>query len=595
MTPEKLQELIAAGESLDVEFKGEERKPLSDDELIEAVVCLTNRSSNAPAWLLIGVEDDGRVTGARPRHESGRTDPARLGALIANRTRPSLTPRVALVPLQGKEVIAIEVPPAQTPVGTTSGKYLRRALGGDGKPCCLPMFFHEMHARQADRGAEDYSALIVPDAAWDDLDPLEFERFRRSIRERRSGDQSLLNLPDLELAKVLGAVEANGQVRNVRVLGLLLFGREEALKRLLPTHEVAFQMLAGQRVEVNDFFRWPLLRAMEECEQRFAARNREQEILVGMLRIGVPDYPPAAFREALANALIHRDYTRLGAVHIQWHPDRLEISNPGGFPEGVRLDNLLVTAPRPRNPLLADAFKRAGIVERTARGIDTIFYEQLRNGRPAPSYARSDATTVVVVIPGGEANLDFVRLLVTEAQSGRVLGLDELLILNALWQERSLTTDEAAHLTQKPEPDARATLHRLVEAGLVEERGQKKGRTWHLSAAAYRALGDRSAYVRQRGFEPLQQEQMVLQYVEKHGRITRREVAELCRIAPYQARDLLARLVERGTLEMHGTKKGAFYVRPAKYLDESKSSEQDSIKAPNPPKASTLNQQGEAS
>jgi ATP-dependent DNA helicase RecG len=561
MTPEKLQELIAAGESLDVEFKSEERKPLSDDELIEAVVCLTNRSSNAPAWLLIGVEDDGRVTGARPRHESGRTDPARLVALIANRTRPSLSPRIALVSMQGKEVIVVEVPPAPTPVGTTAGKYLRRALGGDGKPCCLPMFFHEMHARQADRGAEDYSALIVPDAAWEDLDPLEFERFRRSIRERRSGDQSLLNLPDLELAKVLGAVEANGQVRNVRVLGLLLFGREEALKRLLPTHEVAFQMLAGQRVEVNDFFRWPLLRAMEECEQRFAARNREQEILVGMLRIGVPDYPPAAFREALANALIHRDYTRLGAVHIQWHPDRLEISNPGGFPEGVRLDNLLVTPPRPRNPLLADAFKRAGIVERTARGIDTIFYEQLRNGRPAPSYARSDATGVVVSIPGGEANLDFVRLLVTEAQGGRVLGLDELLILNALWQERSLTTDEAARLTQKPEADARATLHRLVEAGLVEERGQKKGRTWLLSAASYRALGDRAGYVHQRGFEPLQQEQMVLQYVEKHGRITRREAAELCRIGPYQATRLLNKLVRDGRLLRHGTKKGAFYER----------------------------------
>ncbi len=563
MTPEQLKDLIAAGESLDVEFKGEERKPLSDDELIEAVVCLANRSSNTPAWLLIGVEDDGRVTGARPRHESGRTDPDRLAALIANRTRPSLVPRVALVPFQGKEVIAIEVPPVPAPVGTTAGKYLRRALGGDGKPCCLPMFFHEMHARQADRGAEDYSALIVPDATWEDLDPLEFERFRRSIRERRGGDPSLLNLPDLEMAKALGAVEANGQVRNIRVLGLLLFGKEEALRRFLPTHEVAFQVLAGQKVEVNDFFRWPLLRVMEACEQRFTARNREQEIYVGMLRIGVPDYSPAAFREGLANALIHRDYTRLGAVHIQWHRDRLEISNPGGFPEGVRLDNLLVTAPRPRNPLLADAFKRAGIVERTARGIDTIFYEQLRNGRPAPSYDRSNEAGVVLVLPGGEANLDFVRLLVEEARAGRDLGLDELLILNALWQDRRLTTEEAARLTQKPEADVRATLNRLVEIGLVEPRGERKGRTWHLSAATYRRLGQPAAYVRQRGFEPLQQEQMVLQYVEKHGRITRAEAAELCRLGPHQAYRLLKSLEERGLLVARGEKKGRVYERRA--------------------------------
>jgi ATP-dependent DNA helicase RecG len=424
----------------------------------------------------------------------------------------------------------------------------------------MPMDAAAMQSLQADRGLLDPSAQVVAAADWHDLDPLEFERFRRSVRERRGrSDESLLDLPDLELAKALGVVEANGQVRGVRLAALLLFGKEEALRRFVPTHEVAFQALRGLEVETNDFFRWPLLRVMEEIEARIRARNREQELMVGLLRVGVPDYAERALREALANALLHRDYQRLGAVHFQWHADRIEISNPGGLPEGVRLDNLLVTAPRPRNPLLADAFKRAGIVERTARGIDTIFYEQLRNGRPAPSYARSDATGVVVSIPGGEANLDFVRLLVTEAQGGRVLGLDELLILNALWQERSLTTDEAARLTQKPEADARATLHRLVEAGLVEERGQKKGRTWHLSAAAYRALGDRAAYVRQRGFEPLQQEQMVLQYVDKHGRITRKEAAELCRIDVRQAGRLLARLAQERKIVLHGTRKGAWY------------------------------------
>ncbi len=337
--------------------------------------------------------------------------------------------------------------------------------------------------------------------------------------------------------------------------------------RFVPAHEVAFQVLSGLDVEVNDFFYWPLLRVMEEIEARIRARNREKEMMVGMLRVGVPDYPERALREAVANALIHRDYLRLGAVHIQWYPHQIEISNPGGFPEGVHLNNLLVTAPRPRNPLLADAFKRAGIVERTARGIDTIFYEQLRNGRPAPSYERSDAFSVVLVVPGGEANLDFIRLIVTEAQNGRILGLDDLLILNCLWQERSIDTAEASHLIQRPESETRAVLHRLVEAGLIEERGQKKGRTWHLSAAAYRVMGDKAAYVRQRGFEPLQQEQMVLQYVEKHGRITRRETADLCRIGSYQANRLLTRLVKDGRLDKYGEGKGTWYERAQKMIE----------------------------
>jgi len=552
MTPDRLASLIRRGETLAVELKGEERTPLNDRDLVEAVVCLANRTGAEPAWLLIGVEDDGRVTGARPRHGSG-TDPDRLAALVAARTRPNIAVRVFALNPGGVPVLAVEVPPQRVPVGTSDGVFLRRAIGGDGRPACVPMDAAALQSLQADRGLLDTSAQVVGSARWQDLDPLEFERFRRSVRERRGrSDESLLELPDIELAKALGVVDANGEVRGVRLAALLLFGKEDVLRRLVPTHEVAFQALRGLEVEANDFFRWPLLRVTEEIEARIRARNREQELMVGLLRVGVPDYPERALREALANALIHRDYQRLGAVHFQWQTDQIEITSPGGFPEGVRLDNLLVTAPRPRNPLLADAFKRAGIVERTARGIDTIFYEQIRNGRPAPSYARSDATGVVVSIPGGEANLDFVRLLVTEAQSGRVFGLDEMLILNALWQERRLTTEDGAHLIQKPDAEARATLQRLVEAGLIEERGQRKGRTWHLSAAAYRALGDKAGYVRQRGFEPLQQEHMVLQYVEKHGRITRGEAAELCRISGPQAYRLLDRLAEQGLLVRDG-------------------------------------------
>src|SRR4051812_48013532 len=130
MTPERLRGLIAGGETSSVEFKGDSTRQFSDADLVEAVVCLANRSGNEPGWVLIGVEDDGRVTGARARHETG-TDPARLQALVANRTRPSLTPRVEVFDLDGRSVIVVEVPPVRSPVGTADGKYVRRAVGGD--------------------------------------------------------------------------------------------------------------------------------------------------------------------------------------------------------------------------------------------------------------------------------------------------------------------------------------------------------------------------------------------------------------------------------------------------------------------------------
>lgn len=131
--------------------------------------------------------------------------------------------------------------------------------------------------------------------------------------------------------------------------------------------------------------------------------------------------------------------------------------------------------------------------------IDTNFPEQPRNGRPAPSYSRSNEASVV---------------LITEESRDSSLGLSE--------------------------------------AGLVEAHGDGKGRTWHLSAATYRRLGAKAAYVRQRGFEPAQQEQMVLQYVEKHGLITRKEAAEHCRVNGPQAYRLFDRLAELGLLAREG-------------------------------------------
>ncbi|WP_420635217.1 ATP-binding protein [Candidatus Palauibacter sp.] len=561
MTPDGLKELIDGGESLDVEFKSESAQPLSDRDLLEAVVCLANRPGTGPGWLLVGVEDDGVVTGCRPRHEAGRTDPIRVRAMIANRTRPSHTVRTDVRPLAGKDVLIVEVPTSIQPVGTADGRYLRRALGGDGRPACLPYHFHEMQSRQADSRVLDYTALPVPDISWDDLEPLEFDRFRHLVRENRGrGDEALPGLGDMELAKALGAVETTGGGVVVRVMGLLLFGRQEALVSAVPAHEVAFQRLSGNAVEANDFFRWPLLRIMEELETRFRAYNRERETFVGMTRIGVPDYPARAYREGVANALVHRDYTRLGAVHVQWHEDRLEISSPGSFPEGVHLNNLLVTDPRPRNPLLADAFKRAGIVERTARGIDTIFEEQLRLGRPAPSYERSTTAGVTLVLPGGEADLHFVRLRVEEERDNGPLSHQALLLLDHLRLAGGTPAADAATVIQLGHDSATRNLLGLVDRGLVEVRGKGRRRSYQLSAATCRRLRIESEYLHPPGFTPEEQERRVEAYTLTRGRITRREAVEVCKISPAQATRLLRRLVEKGSLARHGEKRGTWYT-----------------------------------
>jgi len=405
------------------------------------------------------------------------------------------------------------------------------------------------------------TAQPVVSVKWEDLDSIEFDRLRRVIRQYR-GDRTLLAFDNFEMAKALGLVEGDTEPKHPTLAGILLLGKEEILQRNVPVHEVAFQVLKGTKVEVNNFFRLPLIRIVEEVMSQFRARNREEEVMVGLFRMGVPDYSEQGVREAFLNALIHRDYQKLGAVHFQWYEDRIEISNPGGFVEGVTLSNLLVTPPRPRNPRLTDVFKRIGLVERTGRGIDTIFEGQVRYGRPIPDYSRTTEDSVTVILRGGPANLDFCKWVAEQEKTGHTLSLDALIILNELQYERRIDISHAMELTQKTEGDVRSTLEHLVEYGIIEAKGEKKGRTYHLTANVYRTFGEKAGYVRTREFEPIQQEQMVLQYVQGHGKIKRGETAELCSITVFQANRLLTKLWKKRKLLRKGQGKGTYYVLP---------------------------------
>lgn len=552
--------MIRQGETMEVEFKGESSERLSDGKLVEAVVCLANRKGLDPAWLLVGVEDDGTVSGAQPRHGKV-TDMGKLAAMIEARTVPNVEATVHEVSVDSKPVLAIEVPVMRQLVCTSDGRYVRRARMWNG-PTCVPMPVNDMLSLLGDRRLVDHSAEVIPDAKWEDLDHYEFERFRRSVRERKVSDKLLADLDDFGLAKALGVIDANGETRGVRLAALLLFGQPDVLRSLVPTHEVAFQVLRGMKVEQNDFVRHPLLRVLEEFDARVHAANREQEVMVGLVRRGIPNYAEHALREALANALVHRDYYRRGAIHVQWEEDRVLISNPGGFPEGVGLENLLVTGPRPRNPLLADALKRAGVVERRAHGIRSVFHDLMLDGRPPPSYGRSDYMTVFADLPIKQAKPNFVRVTFAAIQQGHSIGLDELLILHRLLAEGRLGLADASRLLQRGSQEARAAMGNLVAAGIAKASSRRS--EWELSEFAIDALGDEVGKNARTGDVVAADGQAVLRHVAEHGRITRREVAETCRVTSVQARQLLSGLVESGALEMRGVKRGAFYVSAAK-------------------------------
>ena len=544
---------LPSHESLTVEFKSD-RKRLSDNDLVEAVICLAN-AEGGELWL--GVEDDGTPTGLHAE----RFQVGGLAGLVAARTSPSLAVLVMSVALGAVNVARIEVPKAHGEVATTGGVYLRRRIKADGQPECVAMLPHDRASRATTFGLVDTSAQVVSGAQVSDLDPLERERLRQCVQQF-GGDRVLLELDDEALDGALGltARQSDGS-RAPTLTGLLLVGKELALRELVPTHEFAFQVLAREAVGFNEFRRFPLLKALDWLETNFRPYNPEREIQVGLFRVPVPKVDLGAFREAVANALVHRDYHRLGAVHVRMDDEGLTISNPGGLMDGVTLANLLTTEPRPRNRALADAMKRIGVVERSGRGVDKIYRGMLRFGRPEPDYRRTDASNVVLRLATTDADEAFLKRVVEEeGRRGSTLPIDSLIALAALRGLKRLTTEELAVHIQREPAQAKRTLEALVEAGLAQAHGTARGRTYTLAAGVYQAEGGKAAYTRQMGFSNLQHEQMVLSYVRQHGSVRRGDVADLCRLTSIQARDLLKRLKEAGRLQQHGERRTAYYV-----------------------------------
>lgn len=548
----EIMDLLRQGESLTLEFKSD-LKCLSDRELVAAVVALANTEGGD---LLLGVEDDGTVTGLHPNHENV----SGLPAMVANKTNPSISVRVELVEVDGRKVARISVPKSRQLVSTSEGLLQRRRLMANGKPQAVPFYPHEFIQRQSSMGLADPSAMPVREVSADELDPLQRLRIRNAIR-KYGGDQSLLPLADAELDGALGLTTSIDGREFPTLAGLLILSNEGMLRRHLPAYEVAFQVLRGTNVLVNEFFRKPLLETFEEVELLFKARVTEEEIQVGLFRVPIPNFDRRAFREAFVNALVHRDFNRLGAVHVRIDDDGLSISNPGGFVDGVTLDNLLVVSPRSRNPLLADIIKRIGLAERTGRGIDRIFEGMLRYGRPAPDYSMSDSSTVTVQMLGVDADLEFLKMIIEQEDRTGGMPIDSLIILSRLREERRLTTSDLAVSVQKTEATVRASIEKLTEAGLVDAHGTGRGRTYTLSAKVYQRAGQKAAYVRQAGFDPIQQEQMVLSFIDKHGSIKRADVAELCHLSLPQAYRLLKRLEKQGKIIQSGKMRHAFYTR----------------------------------
>lgn len=533
--------MLPKKETLTVEFKSD-RKKYPDSEIFDAVVAFANTDGGD---LYLGVEDSGEVTGVHKQH----SNPVTLSAYIANNTIPPVSVRAEIIE-DVYPVLKISVPKCYGGiVATVSGKVSRRQIKADGTPENVPMYPYEFATRLSDLRLLDYSAMLVDGASLDDLDAVETEHLRNLILSY-NGEQSLLELPDEGLLKALGFVREVGGRLIPTITGLLMLGKTEAIRQHIPTHSASFQVLEGTLVRVNEDFCQPLLSTIVRIHDYMSTWNPEREIEMGLFRVSVPDFNRRAFREAIVNAFSHRDYTKMGRVRVALNEDGLTIANPGGFIEGVTIQNLLSAEPHGRNPLLADALKRIGLAEKTGRGIDRIFEGSLIYGNPLPDYNNSTSVAVSLFIPRSKPDPQLAKLIADEQNRlGRPLTLNTLLVLNLLKEMPRSSVGQLAEAMNLSEIAVKSILDTSVECSLVDAFGSGKNRTYILSSRAYNTKARKIGYVRQADIDEARYQELVVKIAKENEYIARGDVVQLLHIDNGKAYRLLKSLVDQHLLE----------------------------------------------
>lgn len=532
--------LIPERETLTVEFKSDLAK-YADGNIFDDVVAFANTDGGD---LYLGVEDDGRITGVHKDH----MNPITLSAYIANNTIPPISVRAEIVDDE-LPVLKISVPKFQGGVvATNAGKIMRRRMKHDNTPENVPMYPTELVTRLSDLRLLDYSAMVVLEATLDDLDVLEIERLKRIILAY-GGDKTLLELEQDELLQALGLTRMQGDAVYPTITGLLMVGKVASIKRFVPTMRSSFQVLEGTLIRVNDDFIMPVLASIEKLMSYLEVWNPDRELEMGLFRMPAPDFNKRALREAIVNAFSHRDYSKMGRVRVALEDEGLTIANPGGFIEGVTIQNLLTAEPHGRNQSLADALKRVGLAEKTGRGIDRIFEGSLIYGRALPDYSASTAATVTLFIPRSNPDVHLAKLIADEQNRlGRPLPINTLLVLNKLKEIPRSDAKQLSDVLHLSEAQVKAVLDKAVEQGLVEAYGAGRGRNYALSHNVYQGKVQKVGYVRQKDIDEARYDELIISLASTNEFISRADVVNLLHVEEGKAYRLLKGLVNEGRL-----------------------------------------------
>jgi ATP-dependent DNA helicase RecG len=453
MNHAQLQALLDAGRGPELEF-GPESTSLA--KLAETLVAFANASGGT---FLIGVD-------ARSHTPQGLSDPEATLDRVLEAARdadpPLIVPLPRVIDMEGCPVLVASVPAGLPHVYSFRGKYLVRE-GQHNRPLAP----RPLRRLMMERGAVSFESLVPDGARVEDLD---WEKAGRYL----SGLERLSEVPAEEALLRRGCLaEAETGLRPTYA-GLLLFGREP--QRWVPSAGILVARYGGTTMGdrfVKEQVRGTLAEQIRRTEAFVTSNMRRGVRLIGLERVEENEYPPAAVREAIVNAVAHRDYQIRGdEIRVLLFADRIEFYSPGRLPGHVTVENL-VHERYSRNEILVQVLSDMGFIERLGYGIDRMIGLMAEARLPAPRFEERPAGFQVTLVGQGPA-------LVSEEADAfrwRHLGLNERqeVALGYLVERGRITNREYQELCPDVSAETiRRDLADLVSKNLLLKIGEKR-------------------------------------------------------------------------------------------------------------------------
>jgi ATP-dependent DNA helicase RecG len=518
-------------ESPTLEFKEDaqkEEKSLAD--VAAAVRCLANANGGV---VVLGVANG--IPG--PAAFKGTTAPLELvQRRVFELSRPPLTVDARETREEGNRVAVVYVPRSPELHGDPQGRTHRR-VGTD----CVPLTPGEITRLRQERMGWDWSAEPSPRKAAQVL-PAALAAARTRLAGLLDDRRSLARLTDEDLLGALRLLDGRGRL--LRAGELLLC--EQQIGSKAPAVVYQYRQSPGGEPRIVERLGSPLLLAMQRTMDFLRARRNMTPVnLPDGQQVHVEDFPEAAVREAVVNALIHRDYQLDEPVSIEHSPETFVVTSPGPLVSGVTVENILTHPSKPRNPVLAMAVRTLGLAEEVGRGVDRMFREMIRSGKEVPRI-EDLGDRVRLTLVGGAPNTQIARFVAQLRQEDRD-DTDTMLILHHLCRAHLVDALQMSTILQKTTDEAEVALRRLAtdRVGILEPTRQTLRRahpSYRLRGDVLKALGSAVRYQR-RTMDEI--DRKVIAHVQEYGIVTNRTVQNLLDVGVQRARAILADLVGR--------------------------------------------------